>query len=229
MKKFTLILLLAMFSVSLFSQDIIVTKNSKRIDAIVIEVGTETVQFRLFNDTEGTVYTLLKSEIVSIVYENGYVEALQANETEYEDDYETFPSTNSDITISEAAFYDMKTREVDSYLREHEAGELYVKFHKGMKLSNASIGMFVAGGALIATSITLAATIQMGSLFFPFDLVIVGTLLVAGGIPMAVVGGVFKRVAKGDFVEQYIRPQKQHHTSLNFGLTTNGIGFVMTF
>ena len=58
----------------LSAQDIIVTKDSRRIEAKVTEVNIDDVKYKVFTHQDGPTYTLLKSDIVSILYQNGNVE-----------------------------------------------------------------------------------------------------------------------------------------------------------
>ena len=60
-----------------YAQDIIVTKDSRRYNALVTEVNVDNVRFRLYENQDGPVYTLLKSDILTIIYRNGYVETFQ--------------------------------------------------------------------------------------------------------------------------------------------------------
>ncbi|MDR2039375.1 MAG: PorT family protein [Bacteroidales bacterium] len=69
------------FSCACFAQDVIVTKDSKKIEAKVTEISVEHVKYRLFNHQDGPVYTLPKSDIVTIVYQNGTVETFVSETT----------------------------------------------------------------------------------------------------------------------------------------------------
>lgn len=67
-----LVLFVLLFSSTsgLFSQDIITKKDGSEIEAKVTEVGTNEVKYLRFGTTS-PIYTLLKSEIFMIKYENG--------------------------------------------------------------------------------------------------------------------------------------------------------------
>ncbi len=70
MKKiFLFIMMISGFTV--FAQDIIVTKDSKKITGKILEVNTDNIKYKNWKNSEGPVYTLLKKDIVSILYENG--------------------------------------------------------------------------------------------------------------------------------------------------------------
>jgi len=67
---FTFILLTTSISV-INAQDIITKKNGDEIKAKVQEVGINDVRYKLFENESGPTYTLLKSDIFMIKYENG--------------------------------------------------------------------------------------------------------------------------------------------------------------
>ena len=57
--------------VTMFAQDIIILKNGNDIQAVVQEIGTDDVKYKRFDNPNGPNYTLKKSEIFMIRYENG--------------------------------------------------------------------------------------------------------------------------------------------------------------
>ena len=67
--------LLIIFSVNaIFAQDIIVTKNSEKIEAKISDVEQDCIKYKKYNYQEGPTYTIRKTDIVSIIYQNGDVE-----------------------------------------------------------------------------------------------------------------------------------------------------------
>jgi len=64
-------------SCACFAQDIIVTKDSKRIDAKVTEVNVDDIKYKRFDHLDGPTYTLPKNEIVTIVYQNGLIDTFE--------------------------------------------------------------------------------------------------------------------------------------------------------
>jgi len=72
MKKIILTTLVSIFTASLcFSQDIITKKSSEDIQAKVLEVTTVEVKYKKFDNQNGPTYTILKSDLLMIRYENG--------------------------------------------------------------------------------------------------------------------------------------------------------------
>lgn len=74
--------LLFFFSISLSSlaQDIITQKNLKTIEAKIIEISPKEVKYKRFDNPEGPVIIISKSDLVSIKYQNGTIEKIEENE-----------------------------------------------------------------------------------------------------------------------------------------------------
>jgi hypothetical protein len=70
MKKL-LIFLMLLSATSVFAQDVIVKKDGSTILSKVIEIGTYEVKYKKHSNQNGPTYTISKSEIQSINYENG--------------------------------------------------------------------------------------------------------------------------------------------------------------
>jgi len=81
MKKYNLALVLVvMASINLFSQDIIVLRNGDEIKAKVNEVGQSEIKYNKFDNLTGPVYSIKKSEVFMIRYENGSKDVFQEEE-----------------------------------------------------------------------------------------------------------------------------------------------------
>lgn len=66
-----LLSVLAFFAVSAAAQDFVTKRNGEDIAAIVDEVGPDYVRFRLWDEPDGVVYTVLKNELLMIRYATG--------------------------------------------------------------------------------------------------------------------------------------------------------------
>ena len=72
MKKISFLVLMNIFTIlSCFAQDIITKKTAEDINVKVIEVTTSEVKYKNFDNLNGPTFTLSKSEILMIRYENG--------------------------------------------------------------------------------------------------------------------------------------------------------------
>ncbi|HET7361585.1 MAG TPA: hypothetical protein VFI78_06605, partial [Salinimicrobium sp.] len=81
MKKYTLIIvgLLCLFSINhVQAQDKIYRKNGDTLNVNVTEILLDAVKYKLYNETDGPVYSLDKQRILKIVYQNGREETFSA-------------------------------------------------------------------------------------------------------------------------------------------------------
>ena len=56
------------------AQDVIVTKQSERIDATILEVSDQEVKYKKQSNPTGPTFTLSTAKIASIIYANGEVQ-----------------------------------------------------------------------------------------------------------------------------------------------------------
>ena len=80
-KAFTLLSLIFCVSI-LMAQDIIITKDSKRIEAKIIEVTPTTVKYKKWSYQDGPDIHEAKSNIAAIMWGNGEVEAFNVEVAE---------------------------------------------------------------------------------------------------------------------------------------------------
>jgi hypothetical protein len=72
MKKLISTALLAIFSLTLcFSQDVITKKTGEDIQAKILEVGQTEIKYKKFDNLNGPIFTMLKSDVLLVRYENG--------------------------------------------------------------------------------------------------------------------------------------------------------------
>ena len=62
------------------SQDILVTKDARKIEAKVLETSDDEVRYKKFSNLNGPTYVEKKSNIATIIYANGDVEAVSASQ-----------------------------------------------------------------------------------------------------------------------------------------------------
>jgi len=79
MKKVLLVLLSVLITSFVFAQDIIVTKEGKRIESKILEVNEYDIKYKNFENIDGPIYTMRKSEIATILYANGQVDVFNMN------------------------------------------------------------------------------------------------------------------------------------------------------
>ena len=77
MKKMFLSLIVLLIGFTAYSQDIIVTNEGNKIEAKVTEVEVEVIKYKKYGDNDGPTYTMKKTEISTILYENGTVDVFK--------------------------------------------------------------------------------------------------------------------------------------------------------
>lgn len=76
--KQLLVFLLLLCSASVSAQDVIVKKDGSTILSKVLEVGQDVVKYKNFSNLDGPTYTISKSELQSINYQNGAKDTFSA-------------------------------------------------------------------------------------------------------------------------------------------------------
>jgi len=71
MKKILITIIMGLTIGSVYSQDVITKKSGEDIQSKVLEVTTSEVKYKKFDNQTGPIFTILKSEILMIRYENG--------------------------------------------------------------------------------------------------------------------------------------------------------------
>lgn len=71
MKKFLILMFISFVLCNVYAQDVIVKKDGSTILSKVLEVNTTDIKYKKFSNLDGPSYSIVKSEIMSINYENG--------------------------------------------------------------------------------------------------------------------------------------------------------------
>lgn len=76
-------ILLLIFSFFSFAQDKLFLKNGQQIKSLIQEINPEFVKFRRFENPDGPLYSLPKSEVLKIEYKNGQTEEISPDGKEH--------------------------------------------------------------------------------------------------------------------------------------------------
>ena len=63
-----------------FSQDVITKKSGAEIEARILKIGPSEIEYKRFDNPDGPIFTMLKSDIATIRYENGTEDDFQEEE-----------------------------------------------------------------------------------------------------------------------------------------------------
>jgi hypothetical protein len=91
MKKSLFIFLFTVIVSVVNAQDVITLKNGSDIRAKVTEIGTNEVKYKQFSNLSGPAYTIRKSDIFRIKYENGEVDIFDSEQEEISAPVKTTP------------------------------------------------------------------------------------------------------------------------------------------
>ena len=80
MKKLLVTITMLFISIFSFGQDKIVKRDFKEILCKVSEIGTTEIKYKKADNLDGPVYSIKKSEVLKIVFENGSEEKFEKNE-----------------------------------------------------------------------------------------------------------------------------------------------------
>jgi len=120
----------AVFSLVSFwvsAQDVIVTRDSKRIETRVLEVNEETIRYKKYSNPDGPEYVHPKDDILTILYENGRVEVFETEKA-------TVPDTVND-TVNDPEPIAVKSEE---YMLGNDCALLHIYRNRDFKGSMIS-------------------------------------------------------------------------------------------
>jgi len=217
----------AVFASVCVAQDIIVTKDAKRINAKVTEVNEDNIRYKNFDNPDGPVYTLSKSNIVTILYQNGHVETFEAEtskpavatQTVAEQRQTAAASNRTQMVSSGNLLADMQTY----------SPALYAQYKKGKNLRKT--GWIVAGSGVIVAALasweTFVEATNDNERRRGYIGMAAGGFFVCTGVPLFIVGGNKKNRALDEFNKQYYSSQPaSSHFQLNVYPNRVGVAYV---
>ena len=208
---------------SLLAQDIITLKSGEEVKAKVLEIGTSDVKYKKFENQTGPSYTIFKSDIFMIKYENGTKDVF-ANTSPA-----TKPDNNSNNNYNSNTDNQVK-KQVEQGLKDNREHESYVKnmklykskLVKGIVCTALGVPMVISGIALFATGMSYIATSHYTyingysypsstSTSFYTAFAVIGGVFLGVGIPLSIVGPINIRGAL-----KYKRRAKEAKNSMSF-------------
>jgi hypothetical protein len=238
MKK-TITLLAVLFGsmATISAQDIITLKNGDEIKAKVQEVGLSDVKYKKFDNLTGPTYTLLKTEIFMIKYENGEKDIFKESAvvTPAPKPAANQPQTNalsyrsgfwSGVTITDGRGSALNKAEIRSILSD--VPDALNAYNSGVAMHTAGWVFMGAGYGFLAISlIDIVSSDYESYSWLYWDMLAIGCGITA--MIFDAIGNSKWRTAVNVFNSAKSNPYAMK-TSLNFGLTrSGGIGLTLTF
>ena len=225
LRKLTASLFLLCMAATATAQDVIVMKDQTTVMSKVLEINSTEIKYKKWNNLDGPIYSILRSEVVSINYENGEVERFNeatSNQSIQNNQQNTYsPQVNRGYMEESASFpAAMKlngrrlTHEEVQNLVDEQTYQLYLK---GKRQVNYGEVIGVVGLVPLCLGVGFlfrTPEVEPGNrsdyLKFSLASIAIGTAAVIPGIVLSVAGGNNLR----QVAETYNQNQGSHY-SLN--------------
>ena len=233
MKKMIILLCTIFCVLNVFAQDIIITKDSKRIEAKILEVSSTEVKYKRITNIDGPTFVELVSNISTIIYSNGEVEAFNVEiQKEEEIKIEDLSLENHLPEIAKVGQNlfmtsnneQMSSAEFKSYL-EKNCLSAYNVWINGEALRKTGWFCFSLGLSLDLMSIIISSTSDhrriahfIGGIGGLFEIVCIPTLIVG-----------YQRKQKAVNYYNSLCTKKNPNITLNFGVAPNQVGCILSF
>ena len=239
--------------ISLSAQDVIITNDSKKIDAKIIEVSKSEIKYKEMDNLEGPTFILGTDEISSIIYASGKVSVFNNQKEEKsapsEDRFmynntiiSEFGTNEHEIVKRDDYYYlgkvKMNENEYLDYI-QHNCPDAWYSYQKGCSLWRTGwgllgpgIGLFLAGSILMP----LGAASYDARLFSDGGkgLLIAGSVIFAVGgafmtasIPCLIVGGIKRNTSHKVYNESCA--ERQMAVTFGIQVSPSGLGVAMNF
>ena len=205
-----------------FAQDVIVTKDAKKINAKVTEVNVDNIKYKNFDNLEGPTYTLPKSDIVTILYQNGQVETFETEKPANQ------AATSTPVPTPTQTTAPMQSQRFSLSNMQKDDPILYQQYLSGRKQSGFGSVLLVAGGVMSIGGVVAVATGEVDNVVsIGTAAVVTGGVCVTAGIPLVIIGGTKKNNALNAYRRKYTSTQTVPHFQLN--MQGNGLGLAYVF
>lgn len=252
MKKRTLTTAISLILCVLYmaAQDIIVTREEKRIEAKITEVSDTEIKYRDANNPDGPLFVMGVDKISTIIYSNGTVKVFEQPQAPAQSG--TRPPISAQYQASlnrgqqpQAGGTEMISRYDDYYVMGNErmnedqylrfiqqtCPAAYSSYQKGKKLWGMGWGFFGASMACLSAG---SVMYSLGRSDGSPGLVIPGSFMIGAGsgffcasIPCLAVGNVKRRNSHEVYNSSCVRRSSPY--SLNVGYGANGVGLAFAW
>ncbi len=224
MKKTLLSTVFALIAITCFSQDYITLKNGTLKTVIVSEITPEFVKYRDFDNQNGALYTISKSDVLKVLFQNGKEEI-----------FEETPKPNSLELVNNKIYMNgekLSDKEIKALFQGTNALGLYNQ-SKTMKRAGTMVSILGAvicgigiGGFISNGDESLKSVDPIISKSESVICTVTGGICMISGIVLTYQSSSAKKKA----VNMYNNSsRKSSDLSLNIGFTGNGIGMQLTF
>lgn len=256
MKKNLLLLLTLLIGLTTSAQDLIITKDAKRIEAKIQEVSNKEIKYKKFAYQEGPTFIIETNEINSVLFENGDIQVFndsvaqqQAQATtkpaatvRYHRNYDfyaplTYIAKDNDTYFLHCGDH-ITEMDKSAYLRfiQKDCPEAWYSYQKGNRLWKAGWGLFGAGlGTTLLIGLPIYCVGAVGMMDSPYGgyyysagyaIMATGSLMIDASIPLLIVGSIKRNNSHEVYNEKC--PSRTPLT-LNLQSSASGIGLALKF
>ena len=207
------------------AQDRIHFMDSKVVDAVVDEVGSDLIYYRLYDNQNGPIYSTPVMNVFKIVYHNGYEQIISASSVFNEELLKAVGGSGGKMRFAGGKLYLGSHSRYGQMQADYVAfnlyGEDYYKARRrrttGHTLTWVGASVFTFGFLLLAGSdIPEGGAVIMG----------IGAAGMGAGIPLICNGN---KILKGIASDYNSRLSPDYKPNLTFGPCRSGVGFALNF
>ncbi len=257
MKKILILTVALLAAFNLFAQDIIVTRDARRIEAKILEVSSSEIKYKEADNLEGPTFVLTSAEINTIIYSNGTVKVYDqpaqqpAQQQQVSNNAGGSTAAVAGLPIDKRDDYyymgDMRMSE-EQYLTfvKQNCPAAWEQYETGTNLWNTGWKLFASGATLTTCGVILAgvAIAVNGNYNYASNSSVYWTCYVPGvvfavsgaaiwtaSVPCLIVGGIKRNNSHETYNEHCAARQQAKATPLTLSLTVggNGIGVALNF
>lgn len=235
------VLLCMLCTMQAFSQDLIILLSGDEIQAMVSEIGLDQVKYRKFDNPNGPVYTLEKSRVFMIKYENGTKDVFGEMVVQPTVAQKTQPNlAQPEVTVEPEATvpvplqYRFGIREDGNKLSDAEIRSIFADYPEPLNYYNQGYSLQIAGsvlqwsviGVLVYTAIKARPLDPPESEVLAKKGLIVGGGLAVGWLTLSNIGGFQHRKAVDTYNAAIAKPAVY---KLDLILQDSGVGLALRF
>ncbi|CEN52518.1 conserved exported hypothetical protein [Capnocytophaga canimorsus] len=228
MKHYNLLIIILLWTIQGNAQDIITTKKGEDIQAKVLEITLKEIKYKKFDNPNSPVYTLLKSDVLLVRYENGSKDIFQE-----EDSSKNKNSIPNLINMADRRYYINGNRVSLSELRrviykDSQAKAIWQK-SQGLMVGYAVCSIASVGFSLYGISDLLGKIEKQNKGEYSADTNWTPFIVAAGLLVPSIVFYNLSYKAKVDAIETYNRNLQEKKVTFSTFIDANGVGVSLRF
>lgn len=151
-RLFTTLFLLCLAGMTT-AQDVIVKKDQTTVMSKVLEINSTEIKYKKWNNLDGPTYSINRSEVASINYENGEVEKFsEAPKASQEPQPQQVQYLSGSMTSSGSILYLNGRKLSDNEIRQLVDSQNYQLYLNAKSQENIALGCIIGGGLALAAA-----------------------------------------------------------------------------